>query len=77
MTTISVNVDDRLAEQARQIAADRNMTLDELVREYLKQLASAAQANDMAADRLMQSFHDLCRPLGGIPYRQRDELYER
>lgn len=77
MTTISVSVDDQLAEQAQQIAADRNTTLDDLVQQYLKQLTTAAQASDTAADRLLQTFRDLSRPLGGKPYQQRDELYDR
>jgi len=78
MTTISVTVDDQLAEQAQQVAADRNTTLDDLVQQYLKQLTSATQAaSDAAADRLLQTFRDLSRPLGGKPYQQRDELYDR
>lgn len=77
MTTISVRIDDHLAEQARQIAADRNTTLDELVQKYLKQLTSAAPASSTSADRLLQTFRDLSRPLGGKPYQQRDELYDR
>jgi antitoxin component of RelBE/YafQ-DinJ toxin-antitoxin module len=78
MTTISVTVDDQLAERAQQAAAERNTTLDDLVQQYLKQLASATQgASDVAADRLLQTFRDLSRPLGGKPYQQRDELYDR
>lgn len=77
MTTISVSVDDQLAERAQQIAADRNTTLDDLVQQYLTQLTSAAQASDTVADRLLQTIHDLSRPLGGKPYQQRDELYDR
>lgn len=78
MTTISVTVDDQLAERAQQVAADRNTTLDDLVQQYLKQLASATlAASDVAADRLLRTFRDLSRPLGGKLYQQRDELYDR
>ena len=77
MTTINIRVDDQLAEQAQRIAADRKTTLDDLVGQYLKQLTAKTSANDAAADRLLQTFRDLSRPLGGKPYQQRDDLYDR
>lgn len=77
MVTISVHVDEQLAEKARRIAADRNTTVDDLVLQYQTQLTSQSQPNDMAVERLSRTILGLRRPLGGKHYQRRDELCNR
>ena len=78
MTTLNLTVDDQIASRAEQVAKERNTTLNQLVGEFLEQLTPTEQAQrDSSADRLAATFRDLSRPLGGKPYQNRDELYDR
>lgn len=42
--TLSLSIDERVAQQAQQVAASRGMTLDQLVHHYLQDLTSQASA---------------------------------
>jgi len=78
MTTLNVTIDDHVASLARQVATERNTTLDHLVRQFLEQLAPTDQSQrDSTANRLATTIRDLSRPLGGKPYQDRDELHDR
>jgi hypothetical protein len=78
MTTLKLTVDDQIASRAEQVAKERNTTLNQLVSEFLEQLRPTEQAQrNSSADRLATTFRDLSRPLGGKPYQNRDDLYDR
>jgi hypothetical protein len=78
MTTLNLTVDDQVASRAEQVARERNTTLNQLVSEFLEHLTPAEQAKrTSSADRLAKTFRDLSRPIGGKPYQNRDELYDR
>lgn len=42
--TLSLSIDERVAQQAQQVAESRGMTLDQLVHHYLQDLTSQASA---------------------------------
>ncbi len=78
MTTLTVQINDRTAQTARQVAKQRQTTVDAIVQELLDRLnyeESASRQN--AVETLEQSFQQVSRPLGGKQWTQRDELYER
>lgn len=78
MTILSLTVDDQLANQAQFDAAECNTPLNHLLLEFLVQLTSADHAaRDSAADRLKSTIRNLSRPMGGKPYRDRHELFDR
>ena len=78
MTTLTLHLDSDLAERARLVAEQRQTTLDELVQAFLERLALEGETpRRQAAERLVKTLHALSRPLGGKPWRNRDELYER
>lgn len=78
MTTLTVQINDRTAQTARQVALQRQTTVDAIVQELLDRLSCEVSANrQKAVESLEQSFQQVSRPLGGKQWTQRDELYER
>jgi len=69
---ITLSIDERVAEQARQAAQAMGKSLNQAVREYLEQLAGRAQLEAEIAAYLEST---ACTPgrLGGWAY-DRDEL---
>lgn len=47
---LTLSIDDRLVEDARQVARALGKSVNQLVREYLQQLTSAASAEDDVAE---------------------------
>ena len=87
MTTITLNVDDRLIDTARRVAADEHTTLEAKFREWLEGYAQkrkqAKNAEDEAerwekAERVMAGIDEMCKTVrtGGRKF-TRDELNER
>jgi hypothetical protein len=83
MTTLTLTLDDAAAAKARQAARRRQSSLEDLLQRFVVKLGDEATAEaasgqrESAAQKLIASFRELSRPLGGKGYASRDELYER
>ena len=78
MTKLTLTIDDAAAEKARSVARRRQMTLDCLVQELIEGLDTEDQeAGRRACEALDESFRLVSAPLGGKPWTERDELYDR
>lgn len=83
MTTLTLTLDDAAAAKARQAAQRRQSSLEELLHRFVLNLGNEVTAGapsgqrESAAAKLIASFRELSRPLGGKGYTSRDELYER
>ena len=88
MTTITLNVDDRLIDTAKRIAADEHTTLEAKFREWLegytqkreraKSAEDEAEERRQLAKRAMASIEEISKTVrtGGRKF-TRDELNER
>jgi hypothetical protein len=78
MTRLVLTIDDAAVEKARRIAERRRITLNRLVEGLIEDLAVDDQdAGRRGCEALEQSFRIVSTPLGGKPWQQRDELYDR
>jgi hypothetical protein len=78
MTTLMLQLDHQTAHRARRAAETRHTTLESLVVEYVEQLARIdEQARSEGTEHLLRTLRELSRPMGGKPWKDRDELYER
>lgn len=78
MTTLTLTIDDTAAEKARRVALRRQMTLDSLVQGLIEGLAEEDQEiGRRACEALDKSFRLVSVPMGGKPWNDRDELYDR
>jgi hypothetical protein len=78
MATLTLQVDLQTVDRARRVAEKRCTTLDSLVEDYLEQLAETEEhSRAEAAEHLLRTLRELSRPMGGKPWKDRDELYER
>lgn len=69
---ITLSIDERVAEQARQAALAMGKSLNQVVRDYLEQLAGRAQLESEIA-AFLESTQQTPGRLGGWAY-SRDEL---
>ena len=69
---ITLSIDERVAEQARQAALAMGKSLNQVVRDYLEQLAGRAQLESEIA-AFLESTQQTPGRLGGWTYK-RDEL---
>ena len=78
---ITLSLDDKLVEELRKLAMDRNTTLTRLVREYLEKLATESAASGRKRrelDALERSFKQFQGKLDyGKRTWKREDLYER
>lgn len=78
MVALTLQVDEKLADRAKRAAERRNITVDAMVGQYFAQLPNEDGGGTTAAtDQLIETLRQLSRPMGGKPWRSRDELYER
>jgi hypothetical protein len=78
MTELTVTIDSSAAEKARRIAQQRQVTVDCLVQELIEGLDLGDQeAGRKACEALDESFRLVSVPMGGKPWKDRDELYDR
>ena len=77
MVEVTLQLDEGLAERAKRIAARRHTTVDAIVTQCLAQLPDDGVGRGTATDQLMEILRQLSRPMGGKPWKGRDELYER
>ena len=73
---ITLSIDDQTVEQARRVASAMNKSLNQVIREYLEQLARRDQAErDIAEFRALSEQHEGKSPTGWKW--NRDEIYDR
>ena len=77
MPNITLNVDEETIKKVRKIAVDKNTTLTEMVRGYLRSVAeSDLPVKERLVRDLQASFKSLSRDMGKRKWR-RDQLHER
>ena len=77
MANLTLAIDAQLLKDARAVAFERETTLTEMIREYLKELSRGlAIKRHMEARQLMKSIERNSRHFGGITW-TREDLYER
>jgi hypothetical protein len=77
MANLTLAIDAQLLKDARAVAFERETTLTEMIREYLKELSrELAIKRRMEARQLMKSIERNSRHFGGITW-TREDLYER
>jgi hypothetical protein len=78
MTKLTLTIDDEAAEKARVIAQWKQVSVDRLVQGLIESLEMGNQdAGSRASDALDESFRIVSAPLGGKPWKVRDDLYDR
>jgi hypothetical protein len=73
---LTLTIDEDVLREARKVALDRKTSVNQLVREYLTELAGQAHRRNEAADSLAEIFRTLKVDVGPITW-TRDELHER
>ncbi len=77
MPNITLNVDEKTIRKVRKIAVDKNTTLTEMVRKYLKSVAeSDLPARDRMVGELQASIKSYSRKMGKRKW-TREQLHER
>ena len=77
MPNITLSVDDEILKKARKVAIDKNTTLTEMIREYLKTIVERGSTErDRAVKALEQSFRKHSRDMGQRTW-TRESLYGR
>lgn len=78
MTQLTLSIDESAAQKARLAAQQRRISVDILVQGLIEQLDVEEQdAGRRACDALERSFQQVSAPLGGKPWNDREELYDR
>lgn len=77
MPNITLSVDDEIIKKVRKIAVDKNTTLTQMVRDFLRTVAERDEARKIQSLReLEESFIDMSRDMGRRTW-SREDLYER
>ena len=77
MANLTLAIDAQLLKDARAVAFERETTLTEMIREYLKGLSQGlAVKRRLQARELMKSIERNSRHFGGITW-TREDLHER
>ena len=77
MANITLNVDEEIIKKVKKIAIDKNTTMTEMIRDFLKSIAKRDDPEKkMAKKELMKSFSKYSRDLGDKSW-TREELHER
>ncbi len=77
MANLTLALDDELLQDARRVAFERETSLTELIRSYLKDLVAELDLDQEAKAReLMETIQRNSRHFGKITW-TRDELHER
>lgn len=78
MTKLTLTIDDEAAEKARVVAQRKQVTVDRLVQGLIEGLEVGDQdTSNRACAALDESFRIVSAPLGGKPWKVRDDLYDR
>jgi hypothetical protein len=76
MKNITLSVEDKVLASVRRLAAERNSSVNALVRDYLTKLAAHESRADRARRRLRQLSEESAGRLGKKTW-TRDDLHER
>ncbi|MDX2149665.1 MAG: DUF6364 family protein [Bryobacteraceae bacterium] len=76
MRNITLSVDEEVLARVRQVAAERNSTVNALVREYLTNLAAQEDRARLARQRLRELSQKSTGRLGPKKWR-REDLHDR
>ena len=77
MANLTLAMDDELLSDARRVAFERDMSLSEMIRDYLKDAVKGWQLGRKAkAHQLMETIKRNSRDFGGITWK-REDLYDR
>jgi hypothetical protein len=77
MPNITLSVDEEILKKARKVAIEKNTTLTEMIREYLKAIVRRGSTErQRAVKALEQSFRKHSRDMGRRTW-TRESLYER
>lgn len=77
MANLTLAMDDDLLYDARRVAFERDMSLSEMIRDYLKDAVKGWQLGRKAkARQLMETIKRNSRDFGGITWK-REDLYDR
>lgn len=75
MKNITLSADERIIEKARDAARKRGLSLNQMIREYLEELATGSQSNNEF--QRLQELSELAAGHRGNWNFNRDELHER
>jgi hypothetical protein len=73
---LTLTIDEEILRAAHKIAQERNTSVDELIREYLRGLAGDAARNQAALARFNELVANSKAEVGPITW-TRDDLYDR
>ena len=77
MSNITLKVPDDVIKKVRKVALEKNTTLTEMVREFLRSVADWDETEREArAHKLTETFNKYTRDMGGKSW-TREELHER
>ena len=77
MTNLTLAMDDALLYDARSVAFERDISLSEMIREYLNDVVKGWRLGKKAkAKQMMDAIERNSRHFGGITW-TREDLYER
>ena len=77
MSNITLSVDEEIIKKVRKIAIDKNTTLTQMVREFLKTVADRDEKRKIQAlKELEASLLEMSRDMGTRTW-NREDLYER
>ena len=76
MRNLTLAMDDEILREARKLALDDNTTINQLVREYLKELVETRGRRSSARARIKQSMREKRVAVGPRTW-SREDLHER
>ena len=77
MANLTLAMDETLLHEARRVAFEREISLTEMIREYLNDVVASWRLGRKAkARQLMDTIQKNSRNFGGITWK-REDLYER
>ena len=76
MANVTLKIDDDLLKKARQIATERKISINAIIREKIEEFVSQDSRKEISLMGL-ESFYDRCKAKIGTKTWARDELHER
>jgi hypothetical protein len=76
MPTLTLEVDDAVLQEAERLAAEKKITVDQLVRDVLADLISGGERRRAAMERFNQAIREHPIEVGERTW-TREDLYER
>ncbi|MGC9450482.1 MAG: DUF6364 family protein [Oceanipulchritudo sp.] len=76
MKNLTLRVDERSLERAREVAAERSTSVNALIREYLEELGRQASRREAARAELLELCRESKAKVGSMNWK-RDELHAR